>query len=69
MNIAVLVKQVPDTWSERKLRASDSTLDRDAADAVINELDDYAIEEGLRLAGRTINHIASTSARDHRIGP
>jgi electron transfer flavoprotein beta subunit len=50
MNIVVLVKQVPDTWSERKLRADDSTLDRDAADAVINELDDYAIEEGLRLA-------------------
>jgi electron transfer flavoprotein beta subunit len=49
MNIVVLVKQVPDTWSERKLRASDSTLDRDAADAVINELDEYAIEEGLRL--------------------
>ncbi len=49
MNIVVLVKQVPDTWSERKLRAEDSTLDRDAADAVINELDDYAIEEGLRL--------------------
>src|SRR5260370_25107100 len=50
MNIVVLVKQVPDTWSERTLRAADNTLDRDAADAVINELDDYAIEEGLRLA-------------------
>ncbi|MGO9079619.1 MAG: electron transfer flavoprotein subunit beta/FixA family protein [Streptosporangiaceae bacterium] len=50
MNIVVCVKQVPDTWSERKLAESDSTLDRDAADAVINELDEYAIEEGLRLA-------------------
>ncbi len=50
MNIVVCVKQVPDTWSERTLRASDSTLDRDAADAIINELDEYAIEEGLRLA-------------------
>ncbi|HEX9066810.1 MAG TPA: electron transfer flavoprotein subunit beta/FixA family protein [Streptosporangiaceae bacterium] len=50
MNIVVCVKQVPDTWSERTLRESDSTLDRDAADAVINELDEYAIEEGLRLA-------------------
>jgi electron transfer flavoprotein beta subunit len=50
MNIVVLVKQVPDTWSERKLRPADNTLDRDAADAVINELDEYAIEEGLRLA-------------------
>jgi len=49
MNIVVLVKQVPDTWSERTLRPADNTLDRDAADAVINELDEYAIEEGLRL--------------------
>ena len=50
MNIVVCVKQVPDTWSERTLRESDSTLDRDAADAVINEADEFAIEEGLRLA-------------------
>ncbi len=50
MNIVVCLKQVPDTYSERTLRPVDSTLDRDAADAVINELDEYAIEEGLRLA-------------------
>jgi electron transfer flavoprotein beta subunit len=50
MNIVVCVKQVPDTWSERTLKAADSTLDRDSADAIINELDEYAIEEGLRLA-------------------
>jgi len=50
MNIVVCMKQVPDTYSERALRPADSTLDRDAADAVINELDEYAIEEGLRLA-------------------
>ena len=50
MNIVVCVKQVPDTWSERTLKESDSTLDRAAADAVINELDEFAIEEGLRLA-------------------
>jgi electron transfer flavoprotein beta subunit len=49
MNVVVLMKQVPDTWSERTLRAADNTLDRDAADAVINELDEFAIEEGLRL--------------------
>jgi electron transfer flavoprotein beta subunit len=50
MNIVVCMKQVPDTWSERKLRSTDSTLDRDAADGVMNELDEYAVEEGLRLA-------------------
>ena len=45
-----LVKQVPDTWSERTLQSGTRTLDRESADAVINELDEYAIEEGLRLA-------------------
>ena len=50
MNIVVLVKQVPDTESERKLVAGSGTLDRAAADGVINELDEFAIEEGLRIA-------------------
>ena len=48
MNIVVLVKQVPDTATERKL-AEDHTLDRAASDGVINELDEYAIEEALLL--------------------
>src|SRR5580692_10781610 len=50
VNIVVCVKQVPDTWAERTLRAEDSRLDRASVDGVINELDEYAIEEGLRLA-------------------
>ncbi len=49
MNITVCVKQVPDTWSERTLRPADRTVDRDAADAVINELDEFAIEAALQL--------------------
>src|SRR5947199_5876114 len=47
--MVVLMKQVPDTAAERKLNPADNTLDRDASDAVINEIDEYAIEEGLRL--------------------
>jgi electron transfer flavoprotein beta subunit len=49
MNIVVCVKQVPDTATERKLRSEDNTLDRDGSDGVLNELDEYAIEEALRL--------------------
>jgi electron transfer flavoprotein beta subunit len=49
MNIVVLVKQVPDTSAERRLDPADNTLDREAVDAVINEIDEFAIEEGLRL--------------------
>lgn len=50
MNIAVLIKQVPDTWSERTLRDTDWTLDRDAADAVIDEIDTRGVETALQLA-------------------
>ena len=50
MKIAVCVKQVPDTWAEKALRPDDATLDREAADGVLNELDEYAVEEALRLA-------------------
>lgn len=50
MRIAVCVKQVPDTWAEKALRASDATLDRESADGVMNELDEYAVEEALKLA-------------------
>ena len=49
MNIVVCVKQVPDTWAERKLRSDDNTLDRESVDGVINELDEYAVEEALRI--------------------
>ena len=49
MNIVVLMKQVPDTEGDRKLDSSDNTVDRAAVDPVINYIDEFAIEEGLRL--------------------
>ncbi|MGH3615233.1 MAG: electron transfer flavoprotein subunit beta/FixA family protein [Pseudonocardia sp.] len=49
MNIIVLVKQVPDTYSERKLSGSDHTLDRDATDAVLDEINERAVEAALQL--------------------
>ena len=49
MNIVVLVKQVPDTEGDRKLNPADNTVDRAAVDPVINYIDEFAIEEGLRL--------------------
>lgn len=48
MNIVVLCKQVPDTYSERRLRA-DGVLDRDASDAVLDEINERAVEEALLL--------------------
>ncbi len=49
MKIVVLVKQVPDSGSERILRSDDNTVDRASASNVINEMDEYAIEEALKI--------------------
>src|SRR5580698_7234311 len=49
VNIVVCVKQVPDTAVERTL-TPEGTLDRASLDGLINELDEYAIEEGLKIA-------------------
>jgi electron transfer flavoprotein beta subunit len=50
VDIVVCVKQVPDTAVERTLRPGEGTLDRESVDGLINELDEYAIEEGLKIA-------------------
>jgi electron transfer flavoprotein beta subunit len=47
MKIAVCVKQVPDSWAEKKM--ANGLLDRANVDAVLNDLDEYAVEEALRI--------------------
>lgn len=49
MKIVALIKQVPDTYSERKLSDSDQTLDRAGTDAVIDEINERAVEAALLL--------------------
>ena len=39
MKIAVCVKQVPDSWAEKKM--VNGRLDRESVDAVLNDLDEY----------------------------
>jgi electron transfer flavoprotein beta subunit len=48
MRIVVCIKQVPATTAEKRY-TSDLRLDRAAAESVINPLDEYAIEQALRL--------------------
>jgi len=57
-NIVVLVKQVPDTYSERKLSEADHTLDREAADAVLDEINERAIEEALQIKEASSGDVA-----------
>ncbi|WP_027019508.1 electron transfer flavoprotein subunit beta/FixA family protein [Corynebacterium sputi] len=48
-NIVVLVKQVPDTYSERKLREDDFTMDRESSDVVLDEINENAVEAALQI--------------------
>jgi electron transfer flavoprotein beta subunit len=66
MNIVVLVKQVPDTWAERKLDATDKTLDRASVDVVMNEIDEYAVEEALQIQEREGGEVTIVSMAPDR---
>jgi electron transfer flavoprotein beta subunit len=48
MNIVVCVKYVPDAQADPKF-ASDNTTDRAAVDGLLSELDEYAVEEALKV--------------------
>lgn len=49
MKIVVCIKQVPATGADKRY-TDDLRLDRAGAEAIINPLDEYAIEQALRLA-------------------
>jgi electron transfer flavoprotein beta subunit len=49
MKIAVLVKQVPDTYEERRLDPTTGRLDRAASELIIDEISERAIEVALRF--------------------
>ncbi|MEW1699620.1 MULTISPECIES: electron transfer flavoprotein subunit beta/FixA family protein [unclassified Streptomyces] len=49
LKIAVCVKHVPDATGERGF-ADDLTTDREAVDGLLSELDEYAVEQALRIA-------------------
>lgn len=49
MNIVVCVKYVPDAQSERTFNESDNTTDREGVDGLLSELDEYAVEEALKI--------------------
>src|SRR5690625_7842516 len=46
--IVALVKHVPDTWSTKTLD-SDHTLNREAVDNMLDEINEYSVEQALRL--------------------
>lgn len=48
MNIVVCVKHVPDSTADRRFEG-DSTVDRVGVDGLLSELDEYAVEQSLRI--------------------
>src|SRR4029450_13732802 len=67
-HIVVLIKQVPDTYSERKLTDGDFTLDRDSADAVLDEINERAVEEALLLKAAAGGEGTGVSVGPERAG-
>jgi len=49
MDIVVCVKHVPDATGDRTFNA-DNTVDRAGSDGLLSELDEYAVEEALKIA-------------------
>ncbi len=48
MKIAVLVKEVPDTWGDRRIDSATKRVDR-GADVVVDEVDEKAVEIALQV--------------------
>jgi electron transfer flavoprotein beta subunit len=49
VNIVVCVKRVVDTAAEKKLDPNDFTLDRESVESIMNPVDEYGVEEALKL--------------------
>ncbi|GAB2738781.1 electron transfer flavoprotein subunit beta/FixA family protein [Kitasatospora kifunensis] len=70
LRIVVCVKYVPDATGDRRF-ADDKTTDRDAVDGLLSELDEYGVEQALRIkeaagddAEVTVLTVGGDDARD-----
>jgi len=69
MNIVVCVKYVPDAQSTLTFNESDNTTDRVGVDGLLSELDEYAIEAGLKLAESADGGLAENTVTVLTVGP
>src|SRR5690606_18865470 len=51
MKIVAVVKHVPDATADRTFTEADHTTDRTGVDGLLSDLDEYAVEEALKIAG------------------
>lgn len=67
MKIAVCIKQVPNTEARLRVGRDGRWLDEEDLPFVINESDEYALEEGLRLAEKTGGEVVVFSLGPDRV--
>jgi electron transfer flavoprotein beta subunit len=67
MNIAVCIKQVPDTEARLRIDAAGRWIDEEDLAFVVNESDEYALEEALRIAERSGGEVVAFSLGPDRV--
>jgi electron transfer flavoprotein beta subunit len=67
MKIAVCIKQVPNTEARLRVRRDGRWLDEEDLPFIINESDEYALEEGLRIAEKTGGEVVVFSLGPERV--
>jgi electron transfer flavoprotein beta subunit len=67
MRIAVCIKQVPNSEARLRLSRDGKWLDEEDLPFIVNESDDYALEEGLRLAERAGGEVVVFSLGPQRV--
>jgi len=67
MKIAVCIKQVPNAEARLRLSRDGKGLDEEDLPFIVNESDEYALEEGLRLAERTGGEVVAFSLGPERV--
>jgi electron transfer flavoprotein beta subunit len=68
MQIAVCIKQVPDTEARLRVAPDGRWIDEEDVPFVINENDEYALEEGLRIAEQTGGEVVVFTIGPQRAG-
>lgn len=67
MKIAVCIKQVPNTEARLRVSRDGRWVDEEDLPFVINESDEYALEEGLRIAEKTGGEVVVFSLGPERV--
>jgi electron transfer flavoprotein beta subunit len=67
MRIAVCLKQVPDTEARLRVAADGRWIDEEDLPFVINESDEYALEEALRIAEKSGGEVVVISLGPERV--